>query len=60
MVRPGSFWWEDLTYRATTAEPGRLLKPDSNFDNEKVKNVSRGSSAAEAELSIVKGIGGTW
>lgn len=24
IVLPGSFWWEDLTYRATTAEPGSL------------------------------------
>ena len=31
--RPGSFWWDDLTYRTTTAEPGILLKASSATDN---------------------------
>jgi hypothetical protein len=34
-VLPGSFWCDDLTYRASTCEPGILWKPASRISRKK-------------------------
>ena len=53
IVRPGSFWWEDLTYRATTAEPGILKKPVSRALYVCDNSVKTGSKLVAVVLIVV-------
>ena len=42
-VLPGSFWWDDLTYRWMTAEPGSLLNVVSRVVRACARKLNTGS-----------------
>lgn len=56
MVLPGSFWWELLTYRWMTAEPGSLLKAASAVVRVRARNSNAGSSVVDV-VFMLAGLG---